>query len=406
MLDPAALASAELIKSPSVPRLLRRCLRLLRGIEYGSLDVVLPDGRAIRFAGTQTGPHARFVIRSYAFLRRLVGGNVGFAEGYLASEWDCDDLVELLDLLARNQHLVTRFTANPLMRAVQMLRHWRNRNSRTGARRNIHAHYDLGNAFYSRWLDASMTYSSGLEVGADLEAAQARKYAAIAEAAGLGPHHHILELGCGWGGFAEYAARHIGCRVTALTISQAQFDYARARIAAAGLDDRVTVALRDYRDEPGRYDRIVSIEMFEAVGEAYWRTYFETLATRLAPSGKAVLQIITIREDIFPSYLAEMDFIRRYVFPGGMLPTPTHLRELAAATGFRCLPGRTFGKDYARTCRLWRQRFEAEWEEIARLGFDDRFRRLWRYYLAYCEAGFTAGTIDVCHLVIDNAALP
>lgn len=388
----------EILRSRALPWSLRRAFRALLGIETGSLDMTLPDGRTVRFSGVTPGPHARFTIRSYAFLKRLAAGDVGFADGYLAGEWDTDDLVALLGLIARNQLLIDRFAANPFVRAVHMARHALNRNSRAGSRRNIHAHYDLGNAFYAAWLDPGMTYSSGLEVGGDLGAAQDRKYAAMVAAAQIEPHHHVLEIGCGWGGFAEYAARRIGCRVTALTISPAQFEYSVRRIAEAGLSDRVTVKLCDYRDEAGVYDRIVSIEMFEAVGEAYWRTYFNTLAQRLRPGGHAALQVITIREDVFPRYRREMDFIRHYIFPGGMLPTPTHLREMVRSAGFAETSWRSFGPDYGATCRLWREKFEAVWPGIVPLGFDERFRKLWRYYLAYCEAGFGAATIDVCHI--------
>ena len=398
MSELVVVSPRDLIRSRAVPWSIRRCFAALLGIRYGSLDIVLPDGRVARFSGTERGVHARFVIDSYRFVQRLAAGDVGFAEGYIAGEWSCDDLVALLEVLAANQHLIDRFAANPLVRGVQMARHWLNRNSREGSRRNIHAHYDLGNGFYGAFLDRSMTYSSGLDVGDDLEAAQHRKYAAVAAAAGIGPQDHVLEIGCGWGGFCEFAARHIGCRVTALTISREQFDYATARIAAAGLSDRVTIKFCDYRDEPGTYDRIVSIEMFEAVGEAYWQGFFDVVQARLKPDGKAAFQVITIREDIFPRYRREMDFIRHYIFPGGMLPTPTRLQQLIARNGFAALSYRAFGADYAVTCRQWRERFEANWHSIADLGFDDRFRRIWRYYLAYCEAGFSAGTIDVCHI--------
>lgn len=397
-------APREILSAPDLPWLMRRCLRALVGIEYGVLDVVLPDGRHARFAGSKPGPHARLIIRSHRFVTHLFAGDVGFAEGYATGAWTSDDLVALLSLFAANQALIDRFSANPLVRTFQRARHWLNRNSRAGSRRNIHAHYDLGNAFYRRWLDPSMTYSSGLGVSDDLAAAQGRKYAAIAAAAGIEPHHEVLEIGCGWGGFAEFAAREIGCRVTALTISEEQFAYATSRIAAAGLADRVTVKFCDYRDETGTYDRIVSIEMFEAVGEAYWRGYFDTLNARLHPGGRAALQVITIREDIFPRYRQEMDFIRHVIFPGGMLPTPTHLKALGQEQGFDLSHYAAFGQDYAATCRLWREAFEAEWPAIAPLGFDERFRHVWRYYLAYCEAGFAEGTVDVCHIAYRKPA--
>lgn len=394
----ALTAPLEVIRSRALPWPLRRAFRSLLGMEAGRLDIALPDGRVVRFAGGAQGPHAQLSIRSYGFVKRLTAGDVGFAEGYIAGEWDTDDLPALLALLASNQKLIDRFSANPVVRLMHMARHAMNRNSRAGSRRNIHAHYDLGNAFYGAWLDPGMTYSAGLAVGDDLVAAQDRKYAAIAKAAGIEAHHHVLEIGCGWGGFAEYAARTIGCRITALTISKAQHDFARRRIAEAGLEDRIIVKLCDYRDEAGHYDRIVSIEMFEAVGEVYWKTYFETLRARLKPGGRAALQVITVREDVFPRYRREMDFIRHYIFPGGMLPTPTHLKSLGRDHGFAETHFHSFGHDYATTCRLWRERFEAAWPQIAALGFDQRFNRLWRYYLAYCEAGFSAGTIDVCHI--------
>jgi len=394
----AMVSPHDVIRSRAVPWTLRRVFRSLLGIKAGCVDVGLPDGRTVRFSGTREGPHAGFNIHSYAFLKRLAGGDIGFAEGYIAGEWDTPNLVALLALLADNQHLIDRFSANGIVRLIQKARHALNRNSRSGSRRNIHAHYDLGNAFYGAWLDRTMTYSSGLEVGQDLVAAQHRKYAAIAAAAGVEQHHHVLEIGCGWGGFAEYAAREIGCRVTALTISPAQFEFARQRIAEAGLSNRVTLKLCDYRDEQGTFDRIVSIEMFEAVGQEFWKAYFAKLEARLVPGGRAALQVITIREDIFPRYLREMDFIRHYIFPGGMLPTPSHLRALGESVGFEQTSELTFGGDYAATCRAWRERFDQAWTKIASLGFDDRFRRLWRYYLAYCEAGFSVGTIDVCQI--------
>jgi cyclopropane-fatty-acyl-phospholipid synthase len=412
---------ADLMRCRAIPATLRRAFGALLALRRGVLDIVLPDGRVARFEGAQDGPCASVVIGSYQCLRRLIGGDVGFAEGYLEEEWTSDDLVALLSVLALNQHLIDRFAANPLVRLAQMARHALNRNSRAGARRNIHAHYDLGNAFYGLWLDPSMTYSSALALAddagacarpsgpmdsaraaADLEAGQMRKYAAIAEAAGLKPDDRVLEIGCGWGGFAEYAASRIGCHVTGLTISQEQCDFARARIARAGLTDRVTIALRDYRDERGHYDAIVSIEMIEAVGEAYWPVYFAALAGHLRPGGRVALQAITIRDDIFPRYRHEMDFIRRYIFPGGMLPTQTHLRALARDAGLTLAHDAGFGLDYARTCRLWRQRFEAAWPQIAALGFDARFRRMWRYYLAYCEAGFRVGSIDVRHVAFQK----
>jgi cyclopropane-fatty-acyl-phospholipid synthase len=250
-----------------------------------------------------------------------------------------------------------------------------------------------------------MTYSSALfQTGAnDMQSAQKAKYAALADATGIKSGDRVLEIGCGWGGFAEYLASERGAHVTGLTISHEQYDYARERIANAGLDDKVDIVFRDYRDEDGVYDRIVSVEMFEAVGEAYWPTYFETLKKHLKPGGKAGLQIITIQDRFFEHYRHATDFIQQYVFPGGMLPTPTHLRTLGKDVGLQLDSELIFGRDYARTLKEWRETFMEKWETIEPLGFDQRFQRLWRYYLHYCEAGFNAGNIDVRQVVYAHA---
>lgn len=406
MTDVALSSGRDLARKMAEARLsgsLRRLCARLDPLDAGSLDMILPNGAIIDFHGVKPGPHAVLDVKSPGFTRRLIAGDVGFAEGYIAGEWTTPSLVDLLQLFAANQALITRFESHPLLRAIQMARHWFNRNTRAGSRRNIHAHYDLGNAFYGRWLDPTMSYSSGLDVGEDLEAAQIRKYEAMAQAAGLKPGDRVLEIGCGWGGFAEHAAR-LGCKVTGLTISTEQHGYAVERMARAGLSDRVDIRLCDYRDVTGEFDAIVSIEMFEAVGERYWPVYFAQLHRLLRAGGRAALQIITIREDVFPRYRREMDFIRRYVFPGGMLPTPTLLRQLGHDAGLTLVGERAFGLDYAETCRHWRDRFEKAWTRIAPLGFDERFRRIWTYYLAYCEAGFRAGTIDVRQVAYEKPA--
>jgi cyclopropane-fatty-acyl-phospholipid synthase len=280
-----------------------------------------------------------------------------------------------------------------------------NRNTKAGSRKNIHAHYDLGNAFYAAWLDDSMTYSAGIYAPGDddLRSAQQRKYRALAERIGIRRGDSVLEIGCGWGGFAEYAAREMGCTVTGLTISREQHDFAVARIAAAGLSDRVTIRMQDYRDERGVYDRIASIEMFEAVGEQYWATYFRQLHDRLKPGGTAGLQVITIKDESFAFYKKEIDFIRHYIFPGGMLPTPSHLHALGQRFGLPLVSERIFGLDYARTLADWRERFHAAWPNLTSMGFDERFRRMWEYYLSYCEAGFRSGNIDVRQVVFAKA---
>jgi cyclopropane-fatty-acyl-phospholipid synthase len=343
------------------------------------------------------------VIHSLDFAKDLAsGGEVGISEAFIKGHWESPNLTHFLELFCVNQPVIQKLLdGKPLVRLVQRMRHWLNRNTKSGSRRNIHAHYDLGNQFYSAWLDTTMTYSSALFTGKarDLASAQTAKYAALASEIDLRPEHHVLEIGCGWGGFAEYAAREIGARVTGLTISKEQFDFATARMQAAGLSDRVTIKMLDYRDETGVFDRIASIEMFEAVGEEFWPAYFRQLRDRLAPGGKAGLQVITIQEALFKGYKREIDFIRRYVFPGGMLPTPTIMRDMGEQHGLSLSGERIFGHDYAITLAHWRDRFRIAWPQLTPLGFDERFRRLWEYYLSYCEAGFRAGTIDVRQMV-------
>jgi cyclopropane-fatty-acyl-phospholipid synthase len=293
-------------------------------------------------------------------------------------------------------------TGNPFARAFSAVAHALNRNSRYGSRKNIHTHYDLGNAFYGLWLDPGMTYSAAryADPGQTLEAAQTEKYAALARAIELQPSHRLLEIGCGWGGFAEFVGKTIGAKVQAITISKAQYDYAQRRIFEQGLADRVEISLKDYRDVDGAFDRIASIEMFEAVGEAYWPVYFKKIATLLRSGGRAGLQIITIDENLFDGYRARPDFIQRYIFPGGMLPSEPRLKVETQAAGLTWSNVSHFALDYARTLDDWSQSFEARWNEISELGFDARFRRLWLYYLGYCEAGFRSGRTDVLQVAL------
>jgi cyclopropane-fatty-acyl-phospholipid synthase len=386
----------------------RQALKLAARLQRGELTVTLPDGRLLLFKGAEAGPKAQLDVLDFGFASRLSGGgDLGFAEAYLRREWDTPDLAKFLELFAANYPVIqTLLPGKPLVRLWQMFQHFRHRNTKSQARRNIHAHYDLGNRFYGAWLDKTMTYSSGIfsPGDTDLAAAQTRKYRALAERTGIGAGDEVLEIGCGWGGFAEYAAREIGCKVTGLTISQEQFDFARERIAKAGLADRVTIKLQDYRDETGTYDHIASIEMFEAVGEAFWPAYFAQLRDRLKPGGTAGLQVITIRDESFAVYRSELDFIRAYIFPGGMLPTPTIMKSLGEKFGVPLAHERIFGLDYARTLASWRDRFRAAWPQLVPMGFDERFRRMWEYYLAYCEAGFRSGNIDVRQMVFAKPA--
>jgi cyclopropane-fatty-acyl-phospholipid synthase len=386
-----------------LPRMARLALGFASRLGRGTLDVTLPDGRVIRLGGLEPGPAAVVQLHNYGFASRLINrGDIGIAEAYLNGDWDTPDLTQFLYLFCVNHDLIQAMLGNkPLMRFLQSVRHWFNRNTRRQARRNILAHYDIGNAFYSAWLDPGMTYSSALyeEDTADLTAAQNNKYRRLAEAINLQPGQKLLEIGCGWGGFAEYVAKTFGAKVVGLTISKEQRDFAQKRIKDAGLSDKVEIKLQDYRDERDRYDRIASIEMIEAVGEAFWPKYFSQLRDRLLPGGFAGIQAITIQDSIFQSYRREVDFIQRYIFPGGMLPSPQVLKTFGDRFGVPVIRERIFGQDYAKTLAIWRNNFLAAWPNLKPLGFDDRFRRLWEYYLSYCEAGFLSGNIDVRQVV-------
>jgi cyclopropane-fatty-acyl-phospholipid synthase len=386
-----------------LPKVVRLALGFASRLRRGTLDMTLPDGRILRMGGIEPGPSAAMILSNYGFASRLVnGGDIGIAEAYLRGDWDTPDLTQFLYLFCVNHDLIQQMLGDkPLVRYFQVARHWLNRNTRRQARRNIYAHYDIGNAFYSAWLDPSMTYSSALfeDHTTDLTAAQNNKYRRLAEAIDLKAGQTLLEIGCGWGGFAEYAAKTYGARVVGLTISREQRDFAQARIQKAGLHEQVEIRLQDYRDERDRYDRIASIEMIEAVGEQFWPKYFSQLRDRLLPGGLAGIQAITIQDSLFQTYRREVDFIQRYVFPGGMLPSPQVLKSLGERFGVPVIRERIFGQDYARTLAIWRSNFRAAWPSLMPSGFDDRFRRLWEYYLAYCEAGFLSGNIDVRQVV-------
>jgi len=374
---------------------------------FGGITFVLPSGREIPIRGAQPGPQARVEINDYRFMARVMAaGDIGFAEGYMAGEWDTPDLTAVLESASLNFDRIGQLSAgNPLMRMFNFFAHLLNRNSRTGSQRNIHAHYDLGNAFYERWLDPTMTYSAARFEAPDqcLSAAQQNKYATLARSMALGPDQHVLEIGCGWGGFAEFAARDVGARVTGITISREQHDFAKRRLFEQGLADKADIRLIDYRDIEGRFDRVASIEMFEAVGEAYWPTYFSKIHDLLSPGGRAALQIITIRDELFDDYRSRADFIQKYVFPGGMLGSERRLREETDRAGLEWRDIARFGQDYAATLGQWGARFQSAWEEIRELGFDERFRRLWQFYLSYCEAGFRSGRTNVIQLGLARA---
>lgn len=401
--------------SPELPAALRRgrgrvgvqlglMMYMLRGIRIGRLDVTLPNGQTRHFVGTEPGPHGVLILRSSKLVRHVLrAGEVGFGEAYMDDCWDTPDLCKLLMVMYLNEpYYKGPYEKNVVGRLYGWLKHKLRANTKTGARANIAFHYDLGNAFYRLWLDDTMAYSSAVfdrSRNETLADAQIRKFAQMAARLELKPEHHLLEIGSGWGGFAVYAAQHFGCRVTSITLSQEQLSAARQRASDAGVADRVQFELRDYRDIEARYDRIVSIEMYEAVGEAWWSTYFETIHRALKPGGRAAIQGITINPKIFDAYRHKRDFIQKYIFPGGMLCPPGHFQDLAITAGLQPDDPKFFGLDYAETLAIWHRNVHAAQEAILQQ-FDRRFLRMWRYYLAYCECGFRVGSIDLMQITL------
>ncbi|MEM7743926.1 MAG: cyclopropane-fatty-acyl-phospholipid synthase family protein [Pseudomonadota bacterium] len=393
---------------PDLPRWCETVFSILKQIRYGSMSFTLPDGRTFRAQGSEPGPDGHFTVNNSALFGRIVrDGELGFAEAYMDAWWDSPDLRALLDVaLMNNEKISAGFPGAGLVRAYERLRHWLRANTKRGSRRNISHHYDLGNDFYRLWLDPSMTYSSALfsGQGETLEQGQQNKYASICDRMGVSHGDHLLEIGCGWGGFAEYAIRERGAYVTGLTLSREQHDFARKRLFEAGLAERAEIVMRDYRDERGTYDGIASIEMFEAVGERYWPTYFSSVFDRLKPGAAASIQMITIAEALFDSYRRSTDFVQKYIFPGGMLAAPSAARRAAEQQGLVYGGSLEFGEDYSRTLREWYDSFNARWDNVAKLGFDDRFRRMWNFYLASCAACFAGGTCDVTQMTLRRPA--
>lgn len=382
---------------------LRILLSMLRDLDIGSLDVLLPGGAVRHLRGTQKGPHGVIQLHSPAvFFRVLTGGEVGLGDAYIEGLWDSPDLSALLEVLYRNEQRVRGpYERNTLGRLWGWLQHRMRRNTRSGSQHNIQQHYDLGNAFYQQWLDPTLTYSSAVFASPEqsLEAAQHHKLALLRERLQLTSDHHLLEIGSGWGAFAIQAAQVTGCRVTSITLSHEQLREAQALAQAAGVADRVEFRLQDYRDVCGEYDRVVSIEMYEAVGEEYWPLYFQTIQRLLKPGGLAAIQGITIDPALFEHYRTKRDFIQKYIFPGGMLAPPELLQQRAREAGLECRDPAFYGADYALTLAHWAQSVDAVADSI-RASYDERFLRMWRYYLAYCQCGFQVGSIDLMHLTL------
>jgi len=401
-------AARSRARPPAAARLL---LHLLGRLARGELVVRTPAGTVHRFGPAHDRDHddddggrGEFVFNDWQLARDVLrGGDVAFAEAYIGGRWATPDLPALLTVLAHNEVAIERaFHGQRWQQWLFRARHWLNANTKRQAKRNIVAHYDLGNAFYRLWLDPTMTYSSALFEGdfaQPLAVAQQKKYERLLSALALPPGAHILEIGCGWGGFAETAAR-AGYRVTGLSLSDAQTEYARERIERAGLADRVTLRIEDYRDHRGTYDGVASIEMFEAVGEQWWPAWFRAARAALARGGRAAVQTITIADERFERYRTQSDFIQQYIFPGGMLASPSRFSAAAHGAGFESTRVHAFGRDYAETLRRWLTAFDAEVDAVRAQGFDDAFIRCWRFYLAYCIAGFASGSTDVAQYTL------
>jgi len=397
----------------SAPAAARAAFGLLRQLRTGTLDLQLPDGTLMHFgSGAENEPRAAMRLYNWKVCSAaLRSGDIGFAESFIAEDWSSPDLVELLKVFIANRDAVESAIYGSWWGSLlYRIKHLLNGNSRRGSRKNIHAHYDLGNPFYKLWLDETMSYSAAWfqgDLDGDLAQAQSAKVRRALDECRVLPGQRVLEIGCGWGGLAEHAARHFGAHVTGVTLSTEQLAFAQRRLHDAGLADQADLRLQDYRDlsaqTDGPYDAVASIEMFEAVGRKYWPGFFAQLNALLKPGGRACIQSITIRDDLFARYVDSTDFIQQYIFPGGLLPSPSAFREQAAAAGLRIVGELRFGPDYAETLRRWRLRFLAQEAAVRRLRFDGRFMRIWEFYLAYCEAAFATGNTDVMQFTLEKA---
>ena len=401
----SALAPARL--PANIPASARTALRLLARLQHGALTVQLPDGSVQHF-GPGGGTVAAITLKNWnVFAAALKSGDIGFAESYIAGDWTTPHLAELLKLLIANRQAIEGMVYGTWAgRLLYRLKHLLHRNTRANSQKNIHAHYDLGNAFYALWLDETMNYSSAWFEGrldGDLSAAQHAKVRRALTLAGVAPGSRVLEIGCGWGALAEMATTEFGATLTGVTLSTEQLDFARQRMERLGVGSQADLRLQDYRDiQDGPYDAICSIEMIEAVGQEYWPTYFQSVQRLLKPGGRACIQSIVIDDALFDRYTRSTDFIQQYIFPGGCLPCPREFRRQAQAAGLRVVDELAFGLDYAETLRRWHERFVAQRTHILQQGFDQRFLHIWEFYLAYCEAAFTMGNIDLVQYTLER----
>jgi cyclopropane-fatty-acyl-phospholipid synthase len=395
-----ATAQNTLRLPDKAPASARTVFKLLQQLRHGTLTIRLPDD-SVQTVGDGEGPHVSVHMLNWnPFAAALKSGDIGFAESYLAGDWTTSQLPALLGLLAVNRKALDDVIHGSWAgRLLYRLRHLLNRNTKSNSRKNIHAHYDLGNDFYRLWLDGTMNYSSALfhgDLQQDMQQAQHAKVRRALLKAGVRRGHRVLEIGCGWGALAEKATQEFEAHLTGVTLSTEQLAWAQQRLSAQGLADKAELRLQDYRDiHDGPFDAICSIEMLEAVGQEYWPTYFQSIARLLKPTGRACIQSIVIRDDLFERYIRSTDFIQQYIFPGGCLPCPSEFRRQAQSAGMKVVDEFSFGRDYAETCRRWRADFLAQRDNVLGMGFDERFIRIWDFYLAYCEAGFEAGDIDV-----------
>lgn len=390
---------------PGIPAAARTALKLLQRLEKGSLTLQLPDGSLQHF-GHGGGPVAAITLRNWnVFRAALKSGDIGFAESYIAGDWTTAHLTELLQLfIANRQQIEGVIYGSWAGRLLYRIKHLLNRNTRANSQKNIHAHYDLGNAFYELWLDDTMNYSSAWFEGnaqGDMRAAQQAKVRRALRMAGVKPGDRVLEIGCGWGALAEMATTEFGASLTGVTLSTEQLAFAQQRMAQRGVADRADLRLQDYRDiHDGPFDAICSIEMVEAVGREYWPTYFQAVKRLLKPGGRACIQSIVIDDSLFKRYIGSTDFIQQYIFPGGCLPCPGEFRREAEAAGLRVEDEFAFGQDYAETLRRWRERFVAQRAQILQLGFDERFMHIWEFYLCYCEAAFAMNNTNLVQFTL------